>query len=268
MQRRWDTGGVDQDSNELSLRASDFPSLLESSSPMLAVWRLEVSGIDTLDCADLVRLVPNVSCLSLAGDLGTLENASELQRLSRLRTLFIQNLFSMGPSDAVTVRELPALEMLGLYSIPYDYATAMRKAWKPEIANGTNVEIRSPRKAMWVEENRDNPLRDWDGREHINSARYRKAVAQYQMTRRAVIATLAAPDPTSVSSDLTQLGREFAKAFNGFDAGRNPFIETEEREELFGALDAAVAASEDRHGRQFPGAREALATGVNEVRDW
>jgi hypothetical protein len=38
----------------------------------------------------------------------------------------------------------------------------------------------------------------------------------------------------------TQLGREYAQAFNRLE-GRAPFIETEEREDLFAALELIVA---------------------------
>lgn len=268
VQRRWDAGDADRDPGDLAIRSADLTALLERSVPTPEVWQLDVAGVQTLNCADLVRCFPNVSRLSLAGDLGTLENASALQRLSSLRTLLIQDLFGMTRNDAATIQHLPALEMLGLYSTPSEYATAMRKAWKAEVANGTYVEVRSPRKPGWVDENRDNPLRDWDGREHISATRYRKAVNQYRATRRAVIAALAAGNEMSTSVELSQLGREFARTFNQLDAGRNPFIETEERDDLFGALDAAVVAAEAHHGRQFAGALEALESGANEVRDW
>jgi hypothetical protein len=235
---------------------------------MAEVWRLKVGEIESLNCADLVTCFPNLTQLSLTGQLGTLEEAGAIQQMCGLRTLFIQELFGMSAADSVTVNHLPRLEMLGLYSVPADYAAAMRKAWKPEIANGTYVDIRSPRKPDWVDENRDNPLRDWDGRDHISPARYRKSVAQYRATRRAVIAALAPDAIASATETLTELGREFADAFNRLDGSRNPFIETEERQELFGALVAAVAAAESHHGRRFSQAAGALADGAEEVRIW
>lgn len=267
-QRRWEAGGPDRDPGDLSLTATDLAAYLERAAPMPDVWRVDVVDVERLNCWDLVTCFPEVSRLSLTGNLGKLENAGALQRLTGLRTLFIQDLFGMSPSDAVTVRHLPALEMLGLYSTPAEYASAMRRAWTPEIAHGTFLEVRSPRKPGWVEENRDNPLRAWDGREHISTPRYRKAVDEYRATRRSVIATLAAADGTSTSADLVELGRKFAQAFNRLDAGRSPFIETEEREDLFVALDAAVVAAEARHGRPFVGAREALRDGVDQLREW
>ena len=136
------------------------------------------------------------------------------------------------------------------------------------IANGTCVEIRSPRKPEWVDENRDNPLRDWDGRDHISPVRYRKSVAHYRTTRRAVIVALAPEGIASATETLTKLGRKFADAFNRLGSGRNPFIETEEREELFASLVAAVAAAEAHHGQQFSQAADALAEGAEEVRIW
>ncbi|GAA3432783.1 hypothetical protein [Kutzneria kofuensis] len=58
---------------------------------------------------------------------------------------------------------------------------------------------------------------------------------------------------------------EYGEAFNKLD-GRRPFIETEEREELFDALDHAV--SQAAGDRDLAWARERLAAGVDSVRDW
>lgn len=267
-QRRWDSGEGNSDPGDLSLDATQLASLLSRYVPMAEVWRLKVGEIESLNCADLVTRFPNLTRLSLSGNLGTLEDAAALQQMSGLRTLFVQDLFGMSAADRVTIDHLPRLEMLGLYSVPADYAAAMRKAWKPEVANGTCMEIRSPRRPEWVDENRDNPLRDWDGRDHISPVRYRKAVAKYRATRRAVIAALAPDGVASVTETLTKLGREFADAFNRLDGSRNPFIETEEREELFASLVAAVAAAEAHHGQQFSQAAAALAEGAEEVRTW
>ncbi len=78
--------------------------------------------------------------------------------------------------------------MLGLYGKPAEYSAAMKKLWTPEIPKGTFVEIRSPRKPEWLAENRDNPLMDWEGREHISSVRYRRSLAQYPAGRSREVA--------------------------------------------------------------------------------
>jgi hypothetical protein len=50
--------------------------------------------------------------------------------------------------------------------------------------------------------------------------------------------------------------------------GRNPFIETEEREELFAALDTIVDDAEATSGKSFLSAREHLVAGVESARRW
>jgi hypothetical protein len=53
---------------------------------------------------------------------------------------------------------VPALELLGLHNVPYDYATVMRARWRPQAPNGTLVDITGARKAKWLAENLSNPL--------------------------------------------------------------------------------------------------------------
>jgi hypothetical protein len=117
-------------------------------------------------------------------------------------------------------------------------------------------------------ENRDNPLRDWDGRQHISAARYRKSFAQYKATRRAVLEAVAVSVDELDGSRFAELGRQFGEAFNQIAGSRDPFIETEERDDLFKALDTIVDDAEAEHGRTFDSIREQLLAGVEEVRHW
>ena len=130
-QRRWDSGECNSDPGDLSLDATQLASLLGRSVTMAEVQRLKVGEIESLNCADLVNRFPNLTRLSLTGNLGTLEDAAALQQMSGLRTLFVQELFGMSAADSVTIDHPSRLEMLGLSSVPADYAAAMRKAWKP-----------------------------------------------------------------------------------------------------------------------------------------
>lgn len=264
-QRRWDSGDRSPAAGVKAFSETEFREATAAGATA-ELWDVKITDIDNLDCGDLVAAIPGVRRLTLDGNLGNLNNAAALNGLSQLRWLAIQDLFGMGKSDCLLVDSAPALQFLGLYSVPAEYATAMRRVWKPEMANGTDVEIRSPRKPDWVAENRDNPLRDWDGRDHISAARYRKAVSQYKDTRRAVIALLSSRGLDQAG--LIEIGQHFAEAFNRLDGKRSPFIETEEREELFAALDAAVAAAELEAGQEFVAARDHLYEGVERVRSW
>lgn len=143
----------------------------------------------------------------------------------------------------------------------------MRARWRPQVPNGTLVDITGARKAEWLAENLNNPLREWDGRKHISQARIAKATAQYKATRRAAMAALSAGDAEPTASRLAQIGREYAEAFNKLD-GRVPFIETEEREELFAALDLIIADAQATTGKDLAAARQSLIDGAEAARNW
>lgn len=143
----------------------------------------------------------------------------------------------------------------------------MRSRWRSEVPDGTSVSITKPRKSEWVQENLENPLRDWDGREQISSVRFEKAVAQIKKTRSEVLEALSAqPDETTLGR-LEDVGRDYASAFNRVD-GRSPFIQTEEREELFAALDKVIAEVKLELSRPLAAEPLALLTGVDVARNW
>jgi hypothetical protein len=214
-QRRWDRGErISHHLGERSFLGAEIADLVARSEPCTELWSISITEIDSLDGDDVVALFPNLTRLSLSGNLGTLNGAAGLNRLRNLKTLFITNLFGMSACDCLSSTAVPELEMLGLHSVPAEYATAMKKTWAAEIPNGTFVEITSPRKPGWVTENRDNPLREWDGRGHISATRYRKSVAQYKATRRAVLEALTAHKDETDGSRLAELGRQFGEAFN------------------------------------------------------
>ena len=142
----------------------------------------------------------------------------------------------------------------------------MRSTWAPQTVHGCYTDITGLRSEEWLAENLDNPLRDWDGRQHISPAKFHKAVAQYKTTRRAVLAAINAHE-SDLKSYLEKLGREFGEAFNRL-ARSDDFIETEEREELFLALVAIPADAGDLPEAEAKRAGEWLAEGLDDVRDW
>ena len=78
---------------------------------------------------------------------------------------------------------------------------------------------------------------------------------------------LSADDGDPAASRLAHIGREYADAFNRLD-GRVPFIETEEREEPFAALDLIIADAQTAAGKDLAAARQSLIDGVEAARDW
>ncbi|MER7171274.1 hypothetical protein [Streptomyces mesophilus] len=268
-QRRWDAGVREDPADAWTAEytgAAVDEFLSRPAAPRPEVAHLTIRDIDALDCARLVKRFPGVTRLQLYGRLGLLTAAGELNRLTALRGIGISDLFGMTGEDVLRPRCVPQLESVDLYSVPAAYASAMRSTWRPEIPAGTYVSVLRSRKPEWVEENRNNPLRDWDGREHIGAATYRRAVSQYKATRKAVLQ--AAEGPADVRpARMEEIGRAYGEAFNRLDR-RSGFIETVEREELFEALDHIVQEAEAHHGPLPRAARDSLISGVEGVRDW
>jgi len=270
MQRRWDAGdqGPWSDPREVTCTGAELNEALASPAGSRPdIWSLTVRDVKSLDCALLPSRYPGLAALSLSGNFGELTNASSLNQLTPLKRLFINGLLGMSQADCLHPDRVPALEVLGLHNIPYDYATAMRVRWRPQAPCGTLVDITGARKAEWLAENKSNPLREWDGRAHISRARFAKATAQYKATRRAIMAALPADDAEAAASRLAQIGRDYAEAFNKLD-GRAPFIETVEREELFDALDLIIADAQAATGKDLTAARQSLIDAVEAARDW
>lgn len=269
-QRRWDTGGRDDMvwPWQAEYTGADLNRLLdEPAAPRPDIGDLTVRAIESLDCDRLVSTFPALTDLMLAGDLGLLTSAASLNRLESLRRLYLVDLFGMTKQDRLLPQHVPQLEALILNGVPAEYAAAMRPTWRPEIPHGTFVDIRKARKLEWVAENRNNPLRDWDGRDHISTARYRKAVTQFKATRRAILAVLSDQTGDDQAARLVEIGRGYGQAFDQLDR-RTWFIETVERDELFNALDQIVAEAEAGLGHDLTWARDSLTSGVEEVRDW
>jgi hypothetical protein len=270
MQRRWDAGdqGPWSDPREVTCTGVQLNETLASpAGPRPDIWSLTVRDVKSLDCALLAARYPRLAVLSVAGNFGELANASSLNQLASLKRLFIYGLLGMGRADCLQPERAPALELLALHNIPFDYATVMRARWRPQAPNGTCADITGARKPEWLAENVSNPLRGWDGRPHISRSRFAKATAQYKATRRAIMAALSATDGEPAASRLAQIGREYAEAFNRLD-GRAPFIETGEREELFDALDLIIADAQATTGKDLAAARQSLIGGVEAARDW
>ncbi|MBE1537159.1 hypothetical protein [Actinomadura algeriensis] len=265
-QRRWDAGLEDDPPTPWKLSCTGA-EVDETAEARPDVTHLYVRDIVALDCGRLARLFPGLTHLDLRGDLGLLTEAGRLNELTRLKELSIVDLFGMTKEDRLRPRSTPELEMLYLYGIPAEYATAMRSTWRPEIPNGTRVDVRGARRPEWVAENRDNPLRDWDGRSQIGKTTFKKSVAQYKATRRAVMAVFAEGTADDRPARLTAIGREYGEAFNEFDR-RAGFIETVEREELFEALHRIATDAAAEFGLEPDDTFDRLASGVESVRDW
>jgi len=270
MQRRWDAGnyGPWRHPGEITRSGAELnEELARPAGPRPDIWSLTVQRVASLDCALLAARYPALSSLSLSGNFGVLTSASSLNQLGQLKRLLINGLLGMGQADCLHPGHLPALEHLALHNIPHEYAAEMRSRWRPQVPGGTHVAITGARKPEWLAQNLSNPLREWDGRAHISQARFARATAQYNATRNAIIETLSADDGEPAAARLEQIARQYAEAFNALDR-RAPFIETEERDELFAALDLIVNDAEAMTGKSHTAARHKLMAAVDQARQW
>lgn len=220
--------------SRLALTAREFEDVLAGPA-RLDVRQLHVNGIVDLDCASVVERFPELRHLDLEGDLGILRNSARLNSSAHLTQVALTNLFGMTAQDCLTPESVPHLEALSLDSVPADYAEATRRLWRREVRHGTLLEVRGARPPGWVEENRANPLRVWDGRPHISARTYAHALAQFRITRDAIVTTLREAPREEWIGVMPALGHDLAEGMNHIDT-RTGFIETEERQELYLAL--------------------------------
>lgn len=262
-QRVWDAG---DHSGLVPGEWRGTPADFDQESAVQPTMRsLHMRGIGELDCARLVETFPGLRHLVLDGDLGVLTNAGALNGLTGLRQILLIDLFGMTAADVLDPDRLPDLEALELAGIPKEYAAATRARWRG-LDDRTELMVSRARTPEWLRENRDNPLRDWEGDELIRPAASRASLKQWRLTRRAVLEALEAADGR-VAERLEQVGREYGEAFNALDE-RYGFIDTDVREELLLALAELVRQLEEDLGRSLPEAGEALVRGVDAVRKW
>ena len=236
--------------------------LAEPAAPDEDRTWLIVAGIEQLDCYALTDRFPRLRGLHLTGSPGVLDGAASLNKLSELDELWLEDLFGMEKSDCVHPRMVQELDWLRLSSIPSGYATAMRRVWEPEQANGTRVDIERARGADWIHVSMTFPLRHWRRRHvHMTSEQYERAQSVYRTTRQAVRKALA---EKAGRWRLVEIGREYGEKFTQVDRMRRCFGPAD-REDLMAALDQIV----DEVGQgDLAWAREALAAGAEFTRKW
>ena len=99
-----------------------------------------------------------------------------------------------------------------------------------------DLRITKPRKPEWLAQNMDNPFRGWDGAEHIPAAAAKKAANQYRKTRSQLMKLAAEPGEDAQAQALDAV-TAYTQTFN-----KMRFIETEERDEIYMALQGILNA--------------------------
>ena len=86
------------------------------------------------------------------------------------------------------------------------------------------------RDSGWLADNIDNPLRKWDGSGFVPAAAYKRSFKCYKDTKKLLL-------NAENSEDVIEIVRQYTRNFNGLNRKYGQFIETEEREDIFMAME-------------------------------
>ena len=136
-------------------------------------------------------------------------------------------MFGYSETDFAVLDELPNLHYLNLESIPYEAGIYAKNVLKKKM---DFFEIGKLRKKDWLEKNLENPLRHWDDDEFIPTATYQAVERLYKKTLEQFLAA-------DNKKDIYIAVQKFAKTLNKLNEKYDLFIETQERDDLFEALE-------------------------------
>jgi hypothetical protein len=197
---------------------------------------LYVGALSDGSASDIASQFSELDTLYIWGAPGHLRHVEVLGQLKQLREIALFDVFGIAPAEFPPPEAFPLLASLTMVSVPADLASWVKAAYKASIANGLQLDIRQPRKEEWLAENLDNPFRTWDGREGITPTQARKATAAYKALRKAILKLDA---ENARTSQYLHAVASYAEVLR--DAGkRKPFIYTEEREQVYGAVQTLI----------------------------
>lgn len=195
---------------------------------------LVLHDIKEFDLSSVSAYYPNLIWLGLKGHPGIIHHVSSVSKLKELETLVIHDLFGFSTTDFPLPADLPKLQSLWLTSVPAEAGKAIKRLYKNKISDLCVIKLRSDE---WLQENMNNPLRHWDGKDSIPKSKYNKAVALLKETRRRMVE--AAKERDSFSMSMIPIVSEYIEGFNKLDEGSS-FIETEEREDIYNAFESIL----------------------------
>lgn len=199
---------------------------------------VELSADEDVDIAACVQAYPRLYYMEIYGKFGTASGFSALKQLPWLRQFHINGMYGFHATDFPTPRELPNLDYLTFMDVPKEALVNMRAKYKRR-AGDIEKYFRQGRTDEWIKENRDNPLRAWQGREQIPMAKAKKAALIYKKLRQDAHMAVESRDMTA----LEPLFREAAEAFYALDK-KGDFLETVELEELYTAANDLISELE------------------------
>lgn len=191
------------------------------------VSTLRIFDIKELDVTQVIQYFPELDKLMLFGAPGIITNITAMEQLRSLRTFMGTDIFSYNEEEIKILEKLPGLNRLYLESIPKEAGSYLKKHFKNKL---DKLEITRLRDAGWLADNLTNPLRHWDGSEFVPPTAYKKAFSAYKNTKKQM------QEADSKDAIIT-VALEYIKCFNKLNAKYDEFIETEEREDVFMAME-------------------------------
>lgn len=192
----------------------------------LRIRRLRLTDIGELDMAQTVKEFPEVEYLSISGSPGSITHMRAMGEFHGLRSFYCTDLFGYSAEDMEVLEGLHELCELDFDSIPRETGLYLKKYWKGKL---DRLSVSHLRDEGWLKDNLENPLRHWDGNEFIPGAAYQSARKCYKDTKKQLM-------ETADRAGVEDIVRRFTQHFNKLNDRYEEFIETEEREDIFMAM--------------------------------
>ncbi len=188
--------------------------------------KIRLTDIRELDMEQVAGQFSEAECLNMSGSPGTVIHMRVVGKLPRLRNLYSKDLFGYGAGDMEALEGLHELRELDFDSVPKEAGLYLKKHWKGKL---DRLSVTHLRDEGWLKDNLENPLRHWDGNEFIPRAAYQSARKCYKDTRKQLL-------ETTDRKEIEEIVRRYTRYFNKLNDRYEEFIETEEREDIFMAM--------------------------------
>lgn len=188
---------------------------------------LLLGNCNVLDMALLAKHFPEIEELIMYGNPGNIVNFQAIENLHNLAYITCSNLFGYTASDMESLQTLPNLCEIDFESIPKEAGTYLKKFWKNKLDKMSVTRLRDD---GWLQENLHNPLRHWDDSEFVPKAAYKSALKCYKETKKKLLSA-------TTKTEAEQLVIKYTQHFNILNEKYNEFIETDEREDIFMAME-------------------------------
>lgn len=194
------------------------------------VQRLRLTDIKELDMRQAAAQFPEAEYLNLNGSPGIVTHMQAAGKLSELRYFYCKDLFGYDAGDMEALEGLHELRELDFDSVPKEAGLYLKKHWKGKL---DRLNVTRLRDESWLKDNLENPLRHWDGNEFIPEAAYRGARKCCKETRKLLTEAM---ERAADRDEIREIVRRYTRYFNKLNDRYEAFVETEEREDIFVAM--------------------------------